>query len=50
MGIVEGYPDRTFRPHADVTRAEAAKMAYLIWELEILEDMAKLFGDDNEES
>lgn len=29
-GLVDGYPDGTFRPHATLTRAEAAK---LIWQI-----------------
>ncbi|OXM85682.1 S-layer homology domain-containing protein [Paenibacillus rigui] len=31
-GIVTGYPDGSFRPQASVTRAEAAKMIYMLLE------------------
>src|SRR5699024_10676675 len=31
-GIVNGYPDRTFKPYADVTRAQFALMIYRTYE------------------
>ena len=32
LGIVNGYPDGTFKPLNDITRAEAAKMLYVAFE------------------
>ncbi len=32
LGIVDGYPDGTFKPLNDITRAEAAKMLYVAFE------------------
>ena len=29
LGIIEGFPDGTFRPEQPITRAEAAKIIYL---------------------
>lgn len=30
LGLIEGYPDGTFRPAQQITRAEAAKLIYLL--------------------
>lgn len=30
LGLIEGYPDGTFRPEQPITRAEAAKLIYLL--------------------
>jgi hypothetical protein len=30
LGLVEGYDDNTFKPHASITRAEAAKVTHFI--------------------
>ena len=31
LGVIDGYEDGTFRPEATITRAEAAKMIFTIW-------------------
>nr|WP_297173204.1 S-layer homology domain-containing protein [uncultured Agathobaculum sp.] len=31
LGVIDGYPDGSFQPDANITRAEAAKMIYTIW-------------------
>ena len=31
LGVIQGYEDGTFRPDNTITRAEAAKMIYTIW-------------------
>ena len=31
LGVIQGYEDGSFRPDATITRAEAAKMIYTIW-------------------
>ena len=43
-GIVNGYPDGTFKPDAPITRAELAKILSLAFELETPEE-PKTFGD-----
>ena len=31
LGVIEGFPDGSFAPDATITRAQAAKMIYTIW-------------------
>lgn len=44
-GIVNGYPDGTFRPDAYITRAELAKIITLAFGLEIPDENANGFND-----
>lgn len=44
LGIIDGYPDGTFRPENTITRAELAKL--LIAALELDESAIKLYGSD----
>lgn len=46
LGIIDGYPDGTFRPTAGITRAEFAKIAVGFFELtESMKGQADLFTD-----
>lgn len=46
LGIIDGYPDGTFRPMAGITRAEFAKMAVSFFELtESQKNHADIFSD-----
>ncbi|MBE0448255.1 MAG: S-layer homology domain-containing protein [Actinobacteria bacterium] len=44
-GIIQGFPDGTFRPNANVTRAEFAKMAVLSAGLTLIDTETPSFGD-----
>ena len=43
LGIIEGYPDRTFKPERHATRAEATKVVFLASALEGLSDHTTIF-------
>ncbi len=49
LGIIDGYPDGTFKPDGDITRAEFAKIAVIMAGLEdsaaFLQNSASQFGD-----
>lgn len=45
MGIINGYPDGTFRPNASITRAEFAKIAVSFFKDHVRETMGDKFSD-----
>ena len=45
MGIIDGYPDGTFRPNAGITRAEFAKIAVSFFKDNVRETIGDRFGD-----
>lgn len=47
-GVINGYPDNTFKPANKVTRAEFAKMISIAEELKLNENNKKTFEDANE--
>lgn len=48
-GIINGYPDKTFRSSNNVTRAEFSKMLLLVAEYELQEDLMTGFSDVSNE-
>lgn len=44
-GILNGYPDNTFRPDGKITRAEFAKILFAMEDLKLKEDNQKEFED-----
>lgn len=45
MGIIDGYPDGTFRPNAGITRAEFAKIAVSFFKDNVRETIGDRFSD-----
>ena len=45
MGIIDGYPDGTFRPNAGITRAEFAKIAVSFFKDNLRETIGDRFSD-----
>ena len=46
-GIISGYPDKTFKPDANVTRSQVAKMLVIGFDLEIVNTTTTKFKDVN---
>ncbi|QKS72466.1 S-layer homology domain-containing protein [Paenalkalicoccus suaedae] len=47
-GIINGFPDNTFRPHASITREQAALMMYRALELEGATDVVNTLSQFND--
>lgn len=46
-GIISGYPDQTFKPNANVTRSQVAKMLVIGFDLELAHATTTKFKDVN---